>query len=157
MERRLIREIRAGRYQSPTGGDNFMIKGEAAAQQRRQTGGRTAVTDISLDAADGAGTGRSSVSSEVRVQNPGFPVITVAAAVGARFYEGDCFRSNSGIGVGFFEGMAINALPTFCRGAACAADAANNGVDPVAISLGVFQALEHHGAGTFAYDGTVGI
>jgi len=134
------------------------MESQRGFHDRREPRGRAGVADVGFGAPDGAGDGARAIEGLRQGASFGRVFGQVAAAVG--FEVADRGRVDAGFSAGALHGPLVRGR----RGdervgpfAGRSADAADDGVDAIAVPQRIVVAFEHHGGGAFADERVVRI
>jgi len=161
IERAGTGKLLAGSFHAATGGDDFLIQGQASPHQRGQPGGGAAVAYIGGNAGNGTGplfAWRGVIRwrcPEKGRQGGGFHAVFGRVAAGVRLHKSHGGRIDPGIVVSPLQGLAIGVLVRYGCGTAGIADTADDRIDPVAVPLRIIEALEYDTGSSFTHNGAV--
>ena len=130
-------------------GNHLVIQTQARLDERHQPARRTGVADIGLGAAE-VTRQRPLRIVEERRQRARFERILALIAAAMRLHQLHGSRRDARFRIGLCQGLRISII-TIRR-----AHAANHRIHPVAIALGIGQALEHHARRTLTRHRAIG-
>ena len=139
--------------------NHLVVQRQGGLDQAGGSGGGLGVTDLRLDRSQAApGIGRVAVHL---AQGAHFDRVAYLGAGAVRLDQPDALGGDAGVSIGVAQRLflpvgarGVDGVPLAVAGGTHAAD---DGVDPVAVALGVGQALQHHDAKPLAQDGAVGV
>ena len=143
-----------GRFDPAAGRDNLLVKGQTAPDKSGQTAGGAAMTDVSLDAGNGA---MSRSCAEKTIQCRCLHGILARLPAGVGFQVTDRVGRHGCVGIGPFKSLMIGGLTGEQQAAAGVADALYYRIDSVAVSQGIVQPFQDNGRGPFADGAAVGL
>ena len=153
-------DLGVGFFKVERGRDGFVVDAQGCLQHGRRTGRAFHVTDLGFDRAHGNLVGSYARRAEELGGGVGFYHVPHGGGGAVGFDHAHLGGGDAGCFVGPLDGQALtmgiggrDALALAVRGRA---DAAQHGVDLVAVALGVFQSLEQQDTAALAHDKAVG-
>ena len=143
------------------GQQHLVVQGQHRLDQAGGTGGGLGVADHRFHRSQSAGLAGALTGSKHRLEGLELHLVADAGARAVGFHHLHGVRLDPGAGVGSFEGFHLafpaRGVDAAGTGVAGSADAADDGVDPVAVLFGRRQGLEHHQPDALAQHGAIGL